>query len=264
MRLSFEIFPARKPDHAQKLEANLKKLRFFSPEFVSVTCGAMGSSRNGTAEWVNTVHRLGMTPYAHITSAPLMATDLVGAIDTALDAGARGVVALRGDMPDGGAPKSCVLSLIEAAKGKARVCVSGYPTPHPESQGKDLDWLRQKQDAGAQEIITQFTYNPHQVVRFRDSLQKAGITMTVRPGLLPFHNWAGAKRFGEKTGVPMDADLDTAFTQSPTPHALASRTAHRFLDTWADEGITQAHIYTLNTALDWLVKTHQDADLAVA
>ena len=252
MKLSFEIFPARTDKGAIILQAALENMKAHAPEYVSVTCGAFGSAREGTDLWLRKVQAAGLSPVAHMTSAFLNKNDLHQAVESARAAGAQGVVALRGDLPEGHTPKSSVLDLIESAKSMKRVCVSGYPTPHPESRGLDFDWLKAKQDAGATEIITQFVFDPTQVLTFRDNLVKHGITMTLRPGLLPFHNWAGAQSFAAKTGVPVCENLARRFEATSETAALATDVAHEFITTWEQDNISQAHLYTLNSSPDWL------------
>jgi methylenetetrahydrofolate reductase (NADPH) len=252
MKLSFEIFPARTSKGAKSLQSALERMKTYAPEYVSVTCGAFGSAREGTEHWLEKVHELGLSPVAHMTSAFLNKNELQQSVENARRQGAQGIVALRGDLPQGHTPKSSVLDLLKAAQSMERVCVSGYPTPHPESRGLDFDWLKAKQDAGANEIITQFVFDPTQVLTFRDNLVKHGITMTLRPGLLPFHNWAGAQSFAAKTGVPVCENLAHRFENTSDTAALATNVAHEFITTWEQDNISQAHLYTLNSSPDWL------------
>lgn len=255
MKLSFEIFPARTDKGAKALQSALENMKTHAPEYVSVTCGAFGSAREGTDLWLRNVQAAGLSPVAHMTSAFLNKHELPTAVENARAAGAQGIVALRGDLPEGYTPKSSVLDLIKSAQNMEHVCVSGYPTPHPESRGLDFDWLKAKQDAGATEIITQFVFDPTQVLTFRDNLNKHGITMTLRPGLLPFHNWAGTQNFAAKTGVPVCENLARRFENTSDTAALATDVAHEFITTWEQENISQAHLYTLNLSPDWLSAT---------
>lgn len=261
MKLSFEIFPARTPKGILALENNLHSMKTHNPDYVSVTCGAFGSPREGTEFWIEKLHQNKLTPIAHVTSAFLDKTELRQTIQQAQKSGAKGIVALRGDMPDNHSPKSSVLDLIACAKELPRVCVSGYPTPHVESRGLDFDWLKSKQDAGATEIITQFVFNPEEILTFRDSLFKHGINLTLRPGLLPFHNWQGAQKFAAKTGVPVCNTLAARFENTDDEKTLATKVAHEFLDLWDQENIQHAHLYTLNQSPDWLGEDtgHQNA-----
>lgn len=261
--ISFEFFPPKSEAAGEKLWQAIDRLAPLSPDFVSVTYGAGGSTRDRTHACVKRmIDETTLKPAAHLTCVAASKAEVESVIDDYAAAGVRHVVALRGDMPDMAAFKahddgySGSVELVEALakRGGFDITVSAYPEKHPESASldADIDLLKAKIDAGATRAITQFVFDTQAHLRFRDKLAAAGITIPVIAGIMPTTNFAGAKRMAEACGaaVPqwlgdayegLDEDLDTR-------KQIAASVAIDQCRKLIDEGFGHLHFYTLNQA----------------
>lgn len=259
--VSFEFFPPRTIDAAFQLHDTVQKLIPFDPSFISVTYGAGGSSRAITREAIDALSKDCTVPVAaHVTAIDATRAELRDLLHSYAKKGIKELVILRGDRPqdDTVAPEHAfgsVQELIAAAQdiNDFTIRVAAYPTPHPESRGTeaDIEWLKQKFDAGADEAITQFFFEPEDYLRFRDRCQKAGITKPIIPGILPIENWAGARRFAKRCGIAVPQWLEVAFEKAirdDRAPLLATAIATELCDKLMTEGVDHLHFYTLNRA----------------
>ena len=145
------------------------------------------------------------------------------------------------------------VELIEALAltGKFTLRVGAYPEQHPEavSQKANIDWLKAKLDAGAEEAITQFFFEAESFLRFRDICAAAGITAPITPGILPVTNWTSARSFAAKCGAKVPAWLDQAFEtaiRDDRHDLLATAVCTELCSELIDEGVEMLHFYTLN------------------
>jgi len=261
--VSFEFFPPRSLEGSFRLWDTVQALSPLGPEFVSVTYGAGGTTRELTRDAVATLTRAsGLNVAAHLTCVDASRGETLQIARDFARAGVREIVALRGDPPkgaDGFAPHpdgfadSCELISALADTGDFRIRVGAYPEKHPEapSAQADIDWLKRKIDAGASEAITQFFFEPETFFRFRDACQKAGIDAPIRPGILPIENWAGARRFARACGANIPGWLVDAFDRAERDgegraDLLAIAVATELCDTLVEGGVEHLHFYTLN------------------
>ena len=222
-RISFEFFPPKSLAASFRLWDTLGVLAPLRPEFVSVTYGAGGTTRALTHEAVKAIGgNFGLDVAAHLTCVDASRAETLEIAESYAAAGVKSLVALRGDPPGGRGvfqahPEGfrSSLELIEAlaGTGKFDIRVGAYPNKHPEAldTAQDVEWLKRKIDAGATSAITQFFFEAETFLRFRDACAKAGITAPIVPGILPIENWAGARRFAERSGVPVPAKLARDF-----------------------------------------------------
>lgn len=259
-RVSFEFFPPRTLDASFRLWETVQMLAPLNPSFTSVTYGAGGTTRALTHEAVTTIARnYGLRVAAHLTCVDASRAETLEIAAAYADAGVTEVVALRGDMPGGGAfvphPEGFASSveLIEAlaATGKFTLRVGAYPEPHPAAadQGADVDWLKRKIDAGASSAITQFFFEAETFLRFRDRCAAAGIAAPVIPGILPIQSWDGAKRFAARCGTRVPPRLDEAFqtaARDGREDLLALTQCTTLCTRLIEEGVDDLHFYTLN------------------
>ncbi len=261
--VSFEFFPPRSLEASFRLWDTVQALSPLGPEFVSVTYGAGGTTRELTRDAVATLTRAsGLNVAAHLTCVDASRDETLRIASDFARAGVREIVALRGDPPkgtDGFAPHpdgfadSCELISALADTGDFRIRVGAYPEKHPEaaSAQADIDWLKRKIDAGASEAITQFFFEPETFFRFRDACQKAGIDAPIRPGILPIENWAGARRFARACGANIPGWLVDAFDRAERDgdgraDLLAIAVATELCDKLVEGGVEHLHFYTLN------------------
>ena len=176
--VSFEFFPPKSAETEAKLWDVVNDLSVIGPDFVSITYGAGGSTRDRTHKCVkHIVTKTDLKPAAHLTCVAASKSEIDEVIEDYANAGVKHIVALRGDMPDMAAFSphpdgySGSLELVEslAKRGGFDITVSAYPEKHPESDNMqtDIDLLKAKIDAGATRAITQFVFDTEQYYRFR-------------------------------------------------------------------------------------------------
>lgn len=260
-RISFEFFPPQSLDASFRLWETVQALAPMGPDFVSVTYGAGGTTRQLTHDAVGTIHRnYGLNVAAHLTCVGATKTETLAIAESYHAAGVREIVALRGDAPAGaerfvphplGYANSAELVEALARTGKFKVRVGAYPEPHPDAAdtAQDVTWLKRKIDAGASSAITQFFFDADTFFRFRDACVKAGITAPIIPGILPIQGWSGVKKFAARCGARIPVRLDEAFTTAARDGredllALAHCTA--LCDRLIEGGVEALHFYTLN------------------
>ncbi|MCB1335472.1 MAG: methylenetetrahydrofolate reductase, partial [Roseivivax sp.] len=198
--VSFEFFPPQNIEGTFRLWDTVQVLAPLRPRFVSVTYGAGGTTRDLTRDVVATLHKhSGLRTAAHLTCVNATRAETLKIAADFAAAGVTDIVALRGDPPKGAAgfeahPEGFANSveLIAALKeaGNFTIRVGAYPDKHPEAANgqADVDWLKRKLDAGADEALTQFFFEAETFFRFRDACAKAGINKPIVPGILPIEN----------------------------------------------------------------------------
>lgn len=260
-RISFEYFPPQSLDASFRLWETVRALAPFQTEFVSVTYGAGGTTRDLTHEAVTTIgDSFGLNVAAHLTCVGATRTETLEVAQNYANSGIREIVALRGDAPKGAArftphPEGFnnSVELIEAlaATGQFKIRVGAYPEPHPDAADTlaDVRWLKRKIDAGATSAITQFFFEAETFFRFRDACVKEGITAPIIPGILPIPSWEGAKRFAARCGAKVPGWLDEGFARAirdGRDQLYATTLATELCDDLITGGVEDLHFYTLN------------------
>ena len=265
INVSFEFFPPKTEEMERTLWDSIERLAPLRPNFVSVTYGAGGSTRERTH---STVKRIlagtALTPAAHLTCVSATRDEVDSVIRAYHDAGVRHIVALRGD-PAGGVGEKYsphpggyrnAAHLVSGIKRitDAEVSVSAYPERHPDSPSleADIDMLRQKVDAGATRAITQFFFENDLYFRYLDRVRAHGIDVPVTPGILPVQNFKQAKAFAQRAGATVPDWLAARFEgldDDPATRKLiaAAIAAEQVLDL-VDRGVSDFHFYTMNRA----------------
>ena len=265
LHVSFEFFPPKNDAMEERLWECVSKLERLNPDFVSVTYGAGGSTRERTHRTVTRmVSETSLKPAAHLTCVGSSRSEIKEIADEYWNNGVRHIVALRGDPPegideqyrptDGGFAYSS--DLVEGLKSyhDFEVSVSAYPERHPESQSWDIeiDNLKKKIDAGATRAITQFFFSPDTFMRFQDRVLDAGIDIPIVPGLMLQPNFKGLKRMAKMCGVEVPAwysDLFDGLDKDPdTRQLLTASLASELTAELHDRGVRHFHLYTLNRA----------------
>jgi methylenetetrahydrofolate reductase (NADPH) len=262
-RVSFEVFPPKTPQAASELWATLARLEPLSPRFVSVTYGALGSTRDETR---GALQRLlvqtRLKPAAHLTCYGGSREQVDDIIRDYWELGVRHMVALRGDLPNdadaaclaGGYRNATELTRAITRIAPFEVSVAAYPEKHPESASllQDVDVLKAKVDAGATRAITQFFFDLEAFYRFVDLVRKAGISIPIIPGIMPIANFNGIKRMAERCQVKLPLGLHRLFDglddQPQTRAMIATAVAAEMCAELNARGFSELHIYTLNKA----------------
>ncbi|MBN3032916.1 MAG: methylenetetrahydrofolate reductase [NAD(P)H] [Candidatus Saganbacteria bacterium] len=208
--LSFEFFPPKTPEQEKHLFEVIGKLNAFRPDFVSVTYGAMGKTREKTFFWVKEIkNRFGLEPVAHLTCVAATRDDIAQQIAELEKLGVENILALRGDPPEGAAdftpPRNGfrlakeLIAFIKEKKPRFCVGAAGFPEGHPNAPGPaaDVEYLKQKMAAGAEYVITQLFFDNRHYFDFVGRCEKAGIKAPIIPGLMPITGYHQIKRMTE-------------------------------------------------------------------
>lgn len=265
VKVSFEFFPPKDDASERRLWDSIQKLEPLNPDFVSVTYGAGGSTRERTHRTVKRmVTESGFKPAAHLTCVDASRGEIDEVAKGFWDVGVRHIVALRGD-PAAGIGEAYVPAqdgyayssdLVAGLKKIAdfEVSVSAYPERHPESGNwhTEIDNLKRKVDAGATRAITQFFFSPDVFWRFQDRVLDAGITIPIVPGLMLQPNFTSLKRMANMCGVSVPnwyADLFNGLEKdADTRTLLTASLASELTAELHDRGVRDFHLYTLNRA----------------
>ena len=235
------------------------------PEFVSVTYGAGGSTRERTHTTVaRIVAETALRPAAHLTCVNATKAEVDEVARAYWAAGVRHIVALRGDPPEGvgtayaphpgGYQNAADLTAGLKKIANFEISVAGYPEKHPESQTQqlDIDNLKAKVDAGADRIITQFGFDNAHYLRFLERARAAGIWVPIIPGIVPIHNFRQVAGFAVRAGATVPAWMARRFEgledDSATTHLVAAAVATEQAMDLVDEGVKTFHFYSLNRA----------------
>ncbi|MCX8953038.1 methylenetetrahydrofolate reductase [NAD(P)H] [Ruegeria sp. NA] len=259
--ISFEFFPPKTLEASFRLWDTVQTLAPLEPRFVSVTYGAGGTTRELTRDAVATLHKSsGLKVAAHLTCVDASRQETLEIADTFARAGVQDIVALRGDPPKGhdrfvphpeGFNSSIELIEALAETEMFSIRVGAYPDKHPEAadMSADVDWLKAKLDAGADEALTQFFFEAETFFRFRDACAKAGIDKPIVPGILPIENWAGARKFAKSCGTHIPDWVEHAFEKAVRDgreDLLATAICTELCSDLIEGGVDKLHFYTLN------------------
>jgi methylenetetrahydrofolate reductase (NADPH) len=262
IRVSFEFFPPNTEKMEETLWQSIQRLGPLEPEFVSVTYGADGSTRERThAAVARIMKETELTAAPHLTCVGASRGEIDDIAREYWQMGVRHLVALRGDPPkdcdkyephpDGYAYAS---DLVEGLKkvGDFDISVAAYPEVHPEAPNADfdLDNLKRKLDAGASRAITQFFFDTDLYLRFRDRCAAAGIDTAIIPGILPITRFPQLQRFAAACGASVPDWLCESFAgledDAVTRQMIAASIAIDQARALQAEGVDSFHFYTLN------------------
>jgi len=208
--VSFEFFPPKTPEGADKLRAVRQQLYKLQPEFCSVTYGAGGSTQEGTFATVGAIIAEGVAAASHFSCIGATKASVREQLATLKGMGVKRLVALRGDLPSGyGAGgefhyASDLVAFIRAETGDDfHIEVAAYPEVHPQAKSPeaDLQAFATKVKAGANSAITQYFYNADAYFRFVDDALKLGVEVPVVPGIMPITSSSQLLRFSDACGA---------------------------------------------------------------
>jgi methylenetetrahydrofolate reductase (NADPH) len=265
LKVSFEFFPPKNEEMEKTLWESVERLAPLNPNFVSVTYGAGGSTRERTHSTVaRIVRETHLKPAAHLTCVAATKDEIDGVIRDYWSAGVRHIVALRGDPQTGAGTAyqphpggyAYTPDLIEGIRkiGDFDISVSAYPEKHPDSATLDVDIevLKRKVDAGATRAITQFFFENDFYFRYLDKVHAAGINIPILPGIIPVLNFKQAASFAARCGTHVPqwlADRFEGLDNDPATRKLISAAvAAEQVTDLIDRGVTDLHFYTMNRA----------------
>ena len=260
--ISFEFYPPKTDEQRAQLDNTARKLKSQSPDYVSCTFGAGGSTLSYTPETVERLHRhhaLNAAP--HISCVGGTRAELGELLNRYKAMGCKRLIALRGDLPSGMGHTGdfrYATELVEFIRREHDGCfhieVGCYPETHPQADDAhaDLRHFKAKVDAGADGAITQYFYNADGYFRFVDDARKLGIGIPIVPGIMPISNFTQLRRFSEGCGAEIPRWLSKRM-QSYGDDAEAIRefgtdVVAQLCRRLIDGGAPGLHFYTLNLA----------------
>jgi len=264
--VSFEFFPPNSEEMDRILWESIERLAPLAPDFVSVTYGAGGTTRERTHATVKRIlTETPLIPAAHLTCIAATREEIDAIVRTYHAAGVRHIVALRGDPIDGAGAKYAphpggYRNAADLAAGIKRISpdfeisVSAYPEKHPDSPTveADIDMLKAKVDAGATRAITQFFFENDLYFRYLDRVRARGINIPVVPGILPVQNFKAATSFAKRCGASVPGWIAERFQgldgDAATRKLIAAAVAAEQVFDLVDRGVTTFHFYTMNRA----------------
>jgi methylenetetrahydrofolate reductase (NADPH) len=254
--VSFEIFPPKAHLSIEPALRTARELCALKPDFISVTCGAGGTTRAHTAQIASGIEKLEVPSLAHITCIGSSRAEIVGAIDELKRLGVQNALALRGDIPqdEGTIPGFSHASDLVPLLKAGGFCVGGacYPEGHPESRNRDEDIenLKQKVEAGCDFLTTQMFFDNDMLYSFLYRMHSKGIRLPVLAGIMPVTNAAQIKRMIKLSNAYMPRKLMMMIDRfQDSPSALAQAGIAYAVDQIIDlisNGVRGIHIYAMN------------------
>lgn len=259
-RISFEYFPPKTEAGREKLlNETTPALNELNPEFFSVTYGAGGTTRDTTLGVVSAMSEAGIDVAPHLSFGGDDENAVGDLLDTYKARGIKRLVALRGDMPSGmGAAMQLVhanelVSLIRERTGDHfEIEVAAYPEIHPESKSYDSDvqFLKQKMDAGANSAITQYFYNVEAYFYYLDQCAAAGIDKPIYAGIMPITNYENLARFSRNCGAEIPRwicqRMESYGDDMDSVRKFGTEVVTQLCQTLLDSGAPGIHFYTMN------------------
>lgn len=263
---SFEFFPPKDVEGEDRLWAAMSQLESIAPDFISVTYGAGGSTRDRTIRITSEITaRTHIPTVAHLTCVGSTRDELIEILGKYRDAGIKSILALRGDPTGGprapwtptpnGLSHADELVTLAAEFGGFTIGVAAFPDGHPASDGDfshDIEVLIEKERRGATFATTQFFFEVDKWKSLVDKLEAKGSSLPIIPGILPVTNVKQLNRMAELSGTPIPASISEAFTKveySPEDvRKLGVDIATKLCQELLEAGAPGLHFYTMNTS----------------
>lgn len=258
--ISFEFYPPKTDEQRTQLDKTASKLKARSPDYVSVTFGAGGSTLSHTPEAIQ--HLRGQHGYdaaPHITCMGGSREEIRSLLKLYKALGARRLVTLRGDLPSGMVSPGDLRyasELVEFIRNETgdhfHLEVAAYPETHPQARDAhaDLNAFVTKVKAGANGAITQYFYNPDAYFRFVDDARKAGVDIPIVPGIMPISNYSQIRRFSELCGAEIPrwvAQRMQAYADDvESVREFGADVVAQLCERLVEGGAPGLHFYTLN------------------
>jgi len=209
-QFSFEFFPPKTPEGADKLKLVRDQLGALQPKYFSVTFGAGGSTQQGTFDTVMDIQQAGYVAAPHLSCIGSTRENIRLILQNYMAKGINRIVALRGDMPSGmqeAGEFRHANELVEFIRSETgdhfHIEVAAYPEVHPQAGNARQDLLnfKRKVEAGANGAITQYFFNPDAYFHFVDDCEQLGVNLPIVPGIMPITNYTQLARFSDMCGA---------------------------------------------------------------
>jgi methylenetetrahydrofolate reductase (NADPH) len=261
---SVEFFPPKTAEATEQLYATARSLRELEPDFVSVTYGAGGSTRDGTVEITMALKdEHGFETMAHLSCVGETREGIASTLDRIAEAGIENVFALRGDpprgetgfvQPEGGLASAAELAAFIAEGWDFSIGGACFPEVHPEAADLDTDlsYLKTKVDSGASFLITQLFFDNQVYFDFVAAARARGIEVPIIAGVIPVASFAQTKRICELCDASIPAKLEAMFAAAEGDERAEFELGVAFAAQQCTElllgGAPGIHFYALNRA----------------
>jgi len=258
-QFSFEFFPPKTPEGAEKLRVTRDELARLNPKYFSVTFGAGGSTQQGTIDTVLEIQQAGYNAAPHLSCVGSTKDSIREILDTYKSNNINRIVALRGDMPSGmqeaGAFRYAneLIDFIRTETGSHfHIEVAAYPEVHPQASDAQSDLInfKRKVKAGADSAITQYFYNADAYYRFVEDCEKAGVDLPIIPGIMPITNYTQLARFSEMCGAEIPRWIKKRLQgfgdDRDSIRAFGEDVVTRLCEKLLTAGAPGFHFYTMN------------------
>lgn len=258
---SFEFFPPKTPEGAEKLKVVRSELGKLNPKYFSVTFGAGGSTQDGTMETVLDIKNAGFDAAPHISCMGTNKAIIIKLLEQYKKNDIKRLVVLRGDMPSGSGASGnsdfnhaneLVSFIREQYTDHFHIEVAAYPEFHPQATNAktDLDNFKRKVEAGADSAITQYFFNPDAYYNFVDECEKRGLSLPIMPGIMPITNYTQLARFSEMCGseIPrwIRKRLEAYGDDKDSLKSFGEEVITRLCEQLLAAGAPGLHFYTMN------------------
>ena len=256
--LSFEVFPPKTSETYESIKKSALEIAKLSPDFMSVTYGAGGTTGSYTLDVCESIVKTGVTPIAHLTCVCSDKNKIRETLTSFKEKGVENILALRGDLPQGMTEKSLDFThasdLVAEIKSFGGFCIGGacYPETHPESENskQDILNLKKKVDSGCEFLTTQMFFDNHILFNYLYKIREAGITVPVIPGIMPVTNAVQIKRICSLSGTILPRKfirMVDRFGNNPAAMKQAgiAYATEQIVDLYAN-GIKAVHVYSMN------------------
>jgi len=260
--LSFEVFPPKREGNLDSLYVTITELAELKPDFISVTYGAGGSTREKTIEISSRVKNgFKLEVLAHLTCVQSTKDDIAGILDSLKEEDVENILALRGDPPEGterfiktegGFGYANELVQFIKTRTDFSVGVAGYPEGHIDAPNLKVDMinLKRKVDAGADFILTQLFFNNDAFYNFRDHAMTLGIDVPILPGIFPILNYNQIIRIASLAGVRIPARLGEKVEKNKDKPQEVEKYGIEYaiiqVENLIKDGIAGLHLYCMN------------------
>jgi methylenetetrahydrofolate reductase (NADPH) len=259
LEFSLEFFPPASAEGVEKLRGVRQELAALGPEFISVTYGAGGSTRDRTLQVVREIREAGIDAAPHLSCIGATQESIREHLAEFRAIGVKRIVALRGDLPSGMADPgefryaNELVEFIRKDSGdEFTLEVAAYPEVHPQARSYEAD-LRafvNKVNAGSDSAITQYFYNADAYFAFVDAARKAGVTIPIVPGIMPIASYSKLARFSESCGAEIPQWMRRKFEgygdDAESVRAFGLDVVTRLCERLIAGGVPSLHFYTLN------------------
>lgn len=259
--LSFEVFPPKPDAPLENVLGAISDLKAFSPDFISVTYGAGGSSRARTVEIAARIRKEGLESVSHLTCVGQTRVEVDHVLADLKANGITNIFALRGDPPRnqpdfdfsrGEFKYASELITYIHKQGNFGIAAAAYVEGHRDCRSIDRDWdnLKHKVDCGVDVLITQLFYDNRWFFHFREAAQRLGITVPIVPGIMPIFNARQIKWMVTMCGAAMPPDvlimLDKYGGSDQDMRSAGVEYAAKQIQELMSEGVDGIHLEPMN------------------